>query len=294
MTSEGGLGNLWIVGTGRLGPALGVEILRAGGASHLTFLGRSPHAPHLPVLTNANVGYVHVDAAGDIAAPDTVLIAVPDGSIRAVSASLASLRIPPVVAIHTSGALSAAELSDLNALRWRTGSVHPLVAIPDAVESAKKLRGAWFGIEGDEEAVAAGRYIISLLGGHALFITAEQKPLYHAAAVMASNYVVALLDVAVGLLSRSGLDPADAANALGRLAEGAAADVAETGSRQALTGPLLRGDVGTIRLHMNRLSREETQLYSVLAREALRIATDRGLSAETASAVDDILREADG
>lgn len=294
MTEDRQLGHLWIVGTGRLGPALGAELVRTGGVADLTFAGRSSAAPTFGDPALAAVHYFPLDQLPRAAPPDAILIAVPDDAIRGVADMLGRLHLPPAISLHTSGALGADELATLRAAGWRTGSIHPLVAIPDAHGSAGKLRGAWFGIEGDEEASALARHLVSLLEGRALTIERDRKALYHAAAVMASNYVVALLDVAVGMLERSGVGRVEGAQALGRLAAGAASDVARSGALQALTGPLARGDLGTLELHLGQLSEEEAKLYSVLGREALRIAVDRGLPAEAVAGIEDILREAEG
>jgi predicted short-subunit dehydrogenase-like oxidoreductase (DUF2520 family) len=120
-------------------------------------------------------------------------------------------------------------------------------------------------------------------------VEAGEKPVYHAAAVFASNFVVALLHAAIGLMERAGVGRDSATAALATLAAGAVRDVEATGAEDALTGPILRGDVRTIERHLARLSAQERSLYSVLARGALEIARSRGLPDETVRRLSSIL-----
>ncbi|MGI9179937.1 MAG: DUF2520 domain-containing protein, partial [Longimicrobiaceae bacterium] len=154
------------------------------------------------------------------------------------------------------------------------GVLHPLAAVADPIEGAERLRGAWFGIEGEGAALALAERIVRAAEGHALRLQPGTRPLYHAAAVFASNYLVALLAVAEGLMTRAGVNEAEARAALTQLAAGALAGVAERGPAAALTGPIARGDAETVRLHLARLSEGERHLYSVLAREALSLARE--------------------
>src|SRR5204863_2652580 len=104
------------------------------------------------------------------------------------------------VVLHTSGSLPAAEA--LAAARGKVagvGTLHPLIAVTDAPGALENLAGAAFGIEGDEEAVRRARKLVRMMGGRELELRAEDMALYHAGAVVASNYVVALADIARGL-----------------------------------------------------------------------------------------------
>ena len=288
-------GDLWIVGPGRMGLALAGAMVRSGWSGNLTFIGRTSRRPpiHGPG-SMADARYATPYEAGRFPPPTTLLITVPDSTVTEAASVMASLDLPPAIALHTSGALPSAALEPLASKGWKTGSIHPLVAVPDPDAGAGKLCGAWFGIEGEAEAVEAARGIVRLLGGNELILDTETKPLYHAAAVMASNHVVALLDVAVRMMTRCGVEPTDAAAALGALAAGAVEDVAAKGSLQALTGPVLRGDAATVWAHLGQLSGDDSRLYSVLAREALRIAAARGLPPGKVATIEAILLEKPG
>jgi predicted short-subunit dehydrogenase-like oxidoreductase (DUF2520 family) len=120
---------------------------------------------------------------------------------------------------------------------------------------------------------------------------AGSKPVYHAAAVFASNYVVTLLSVAERLLVQSGVSSVVAREATASLAAGAVENCRERGAVAALTGPLVRGDAGTVRLHLERLSGRERALYSVLAAQTLELAREAGLNPDMAAQLAHLVEE---
>ncbi|HEV2132134.1 MAG TPA: Rossmann-like and DUF2520 domain-containing protein [Longimicrobiaceae bacterium] len=271
--------HLWIVGPGRMGLALGGLLHQARAVASLTYLGRrpappphalfegdSPPARYLPDLLA--LASLHPDPTG-------VLLAVPDAAVEEVAARLAESELPPgIPVLHLSGTLELEVLAPLARVGYSVGVLHPLAAVADPVEGAQRLRGAWFGIEGEGAALALAERIVHAAEGHALRLQPSMRPLYHAAAVFASNYLVALLGVAERLMARAGVSQAEARAALTQLAAGALAGVAERGPAAALTGPIARGDAGTVRLHLARLSGDERLLYSVLAGETLSLARE--------------------
>jgi len=207
-----------------------------------------------------------------------VLITVPDGRIRSVAERLAHSGLPQVPVLHTSGVLGPEPLEPLQQRHFPVGSLHPLVSIADPARDAHKLHGAWYGVEGMPAALEVARAIVDALHGRLIRIDPRGKPLYHAAAVFASNYAVALLAVAERVMREAGVEPELARDALTGLAAGAVQNVAAAGPVDALTGPIARGDDETVSLHLARLSGEDRPLYSVLARETLLLARARGLS----------------
>jgi predicted short-subunit dehydrogenase-like oxidoreductase (DUF2520 family) len=283
---------LWIVGTGRLGLALGLALHRAGAVRALAFSGRVPSPPAHPLFDGPSPAAAYF---ADEAIPpdfDAVVVAVPDDALAEMAAALAKRGLPAAVPIlHTSGSRGAEVLAPLAAAGHPVGSVHPLAAVSDPVRGADRLRGAYWGVEGDAAAAGAAERIVRALDGHVLHVTAEGKALYHAAAVFASNYAVALLSVAEGVMVRGGADPANARAALAMLAGGAVRNVAEHGPSAALTGPIARGDAETVALHLSRLSADERAVYSVLGREALRLARAGGLDAAAADRLGRLLGE---
>jgi predicted short-subunit dehydrogenase-like oxidoreductase (DUF2520 family) len=292
--SEAGAGpeRLWIVGPGRAGLALGLLLHRVGAAAPV-YTGRGGSAPRHPLFQGDPPAAVYLpwDAAPPADAAG-VLVAVPDAAVPEVAARLAALPLPHgIPVLHLSGSLDAGVLAPLACVGHPVGGVHPLCAVADPVEGADRLRGAAFGVEGEGAARALAERIVRAAGGTVLDLAPGSKALYHAAAVFASNYLVASLSVAERLMERAGIPAERARPALADLAAGAVENVRERGPAAALTGPVARGDADTVARHLARLSGGERALYSLLAAEALRLARERGVDPEAAARVAGLIGE---
>ncbi len=223
--------------------------------------------------------------------PDAVVfLTVPDSAVEGVAARLAAegASIPDSVAfVHTSGALELAALAPL-AGRHPVGSFHPLRSFPEP-GPPEAFRGIVVAVDGSTAMLRRS------LGGLAHDIGAtprrvedSRRAVYHAAAVFASNYVVALLSEAVQLLGQTGWSEKDATKGLAQLALGAVTNVQKRGPTAALTGPVRRGDAGTVTRHIaalteldaragRRANRRRVDLYRMLGQIALEIAEQAGL-----------------
>jgi predicted short-subunit dehydrogenase-like oxidoreductase (DUF2520 family) len=137
--------------------------------------------------------------------------------------------------------------------------------------------------------VAAARRIVAALDGRALVISPHSRPLYHAAAVLASNALVALAAAAARMLEEAGVAGDDALPALLPLMRGTLDNIEQLGARPALTGPIARGDVDTVRLHLARLSPGDRVLYCGLGLELLRLAREAGLDDARAEEIESLL-----
>ena len=224
-----------------------------------------------------------------------VLLAVRDDALGPLVESLA--RSGAVgrghVVLHLSGALSCAVLAPLAEVGAATGSMHPLMTVSqEPARAAKHFRGAAFVLEGALEAVAAADGLVCRLGGVPLTIAPEAKPLYHAGAVFASNYVVTMVAVALRLLESAGLAREAALAALLPLARATLDKVSEAGGGPAgaLTGPIARGDAATLRRHLSALKHQDAELYRAVGRETLRLAREAGLDEARAAKLEEILR----
>ena len=224
------------------------------------------------------------------AQPALIFLTVPDDAVAEVAASLAQLGelIPANVAfVHASGAL---ELDVLAPLRRHhaVGSFHPLRSFPEPGPPGA-FSGIVIGVDASSESLRrALNRVARDLGAKPKKVDDAQRAVYHAAAVFASNYVVALLAEAIGLLERSGWTEREAVQGLVPLAEGAIANVRKRGPVAALTGPIRRGDAQTVRRHLAALAeldahagnagrRRQTDLYRMLGDVALEIAQQAGL-----------------
>ncbi|MGH8203795.1 MAG: DUF2520 domain-containing protein, partial [Steroidobacteraceae bacterium] len=146
-----------------------------------------------------------------------------------------------------------------------------------------------FALAGEMHALNAARRIVNALDGMPLVIPPTLRPTYHAAAVMASNYVIALLAVAARLLEDASVDSGKVLPALLPLVRGTLDNLEHLGVAAALTGPIARGDADTIRLHLARLSAEDRALYCRLGLELLRLARQTGLDERRAAEIDFLL-----
>lgn len=276
-----------IVGPGRAGRALAAELQRAGWRL-VGVLGRNPErtAEAAARLQPSDGPRLLTDGAAIFRAAEVVLLSTPDSVLAQVAEDLAS-RIPraetrvtatgPVV-LHLSGATPSTVLAPLRCVGCSVGALHPMQTLADADASVRHI--AW-GIEGEAAAVDFARKIVQLLEGAALVIEGDAKALYHAAAVVASNYLAVLIDVAAELLAGAGVPRQLGVQALLPLVRGAVENMARLGLPEALTGPIERGDVSTVKRHLEAFAaydvRPQTaELYRRLGTEAVRLAVEKG------------------
>jgi predicted short-subunit dehydrogenase-like oxidoreductase (DUF2520 family) len=199
--------------------------------------------------------------------------------------------------VHTSGALGAEVLDAARAAGTQVGAFHPLVAFADLDRAVAALQGATIAIEGDDELAALLARMAEAIGATAVRLAPGSKAAYHAAAMLAAGGFVALLDAIAELGRVAGLDEAGSIAIYGGLIEQTLGNARALGLARALTGPMIRGDVGTIRRHVEILSREAPgvlPLYRAVAEREVAIAEARGvLAPELAAAIRDAVAMAD-
>lgn len=261
-----------VVGPGRAGLSLAQALVRADAVRSLTVCGRRPEPPAHPMFAHGHAEYVF--GLGGLE-PETaaVFLAVPDGVIPELAHALAGQGAAPpgCAAFHMSGALTTEVLAPLHARGYAVGSFHPLQALAHPLSGADRLPGSWVAVTGSPEATAVARRLADALGSPVLSVPESRRPLYHAAAVLASNFLPPLLDGAARLLERAGVPYDQALPALLPLVRGTLENIAECGVEGAVTGPIPRGDVETVALHLRALEGPDRTLYAVLARELLRL-----------------------
>lgn len=250
-----------IIGPGRAGLGLGVALSRAG---HRVLLhGRSPKPvpPQLALTTGPLPPWL--DGA------EIVVLAVPDDAILEVASTLArsgAIRDRQVV-LHLSGVLGHKALSPLASTGAALGSLHPLHSFGGERES---LEGAFAAVEGEPRAVETAVQLARSIGLRPFRLDSDKKATYHAAAVIAANFLVTLYARAEALFRKAGIPPEEARAALGSLMAGVVENVRQRGT-DAVTGPVARGDVETIRLHLRVLDGEDAALYRMLSRLTLEL-----------------------
>jgi predicted short-subunit dehydrogenase-like oxidoreductase (DUF2520 family) len=235
-----------------------------------------------------------------LSSSNLILICTPDDEIERVAQQIAKVLSECSVtdratALHASGALPSKVLKPLKDIGFAIGSIHPLISIADINSPVSIFSGAYFSVEGDRAAVQAARLIVKALGGHGFTIGTKMKPLYHAAAVMASGNVVALYDVAIGMMKQCGLSAKKAGEALMPLLATAVDNLKVNSPTDALTGPFARRDIETARKHLNSLAEndlsEATAIYLALARHALKMAASKNSSSANADAIAKLLSQ---
>ena len=264
-----------IIGAGRLGTTLAVALADKNYLIQSVVARRSQSARKAARFLDGNTQALALKQFDSLRPADIFLITTPDDQIANIAAKLARLDVKrKPTALHTSGALSSEVLAPLREKGWSTGSIHPLISV-SGVQS-NTLQGTFWSVEGDNAALRVGKAIVRDLGGKSFSISSEDKPLYHAAAVMSAGNVVALFDVALEMLVQCGLTRKTARTILLPLIASTVRNLETKDPAEALTGTFARGDLETVKLHVAALKgskmAEALELYRLLGKRSLRLA----------------------
>lgn len=229
-----------------------------------------------------------------VSGASTVVLAVPDDAIGALASALAAAGAVNAgqVVLHLSGLHGREALDALARSGAALGSMHPLQTVSDPATAVERWRGAYAAVEGDPRAIEEGERLARLLGLTPFRLESHQKAAYHAGAVMVGNYAVALAGAAARLASSAGVPAELAGRMYLPLLAGALENLGRQSTASALTGPVRRGDLNTIRAHLEALYGDDRMLYAVLGLEAVRLAREAGLEAMRADEVERVLRTA--
>ncbi|MFP4475849.1 MAG: Rossmann-like and DUF2520 domain-containing protein [Desulfatibacillaceae bacterium] len=221
------------------------------------------------------------DAKELVAGADVVFITTPDDAIARVAEQLAGQGAfaAGAVVLHCSGSLPSEIMSPARDAGAAIGSAHPLQSVARIYEKENPIAGAYVAVEGDPKAVETGRAVAAALSANFAEIRAEAKTLYHAAAVVASNYLVTLLSMSTRFNELAGMSQADSIKALMPLIQGTLNNIQRQGIPDALTGPVARGDASTVRSHVAEIGEKAPDfltLYQVLGRHTVDLARAKG------------------
>ncbi len=264
-----------VVGIGRVGSALGVALARAGhdvvaasGVSDRSRRRAEERLPGVPVLP--------VDET--VAATDLVLLAVPDDALRPLVAGLADTDCwrPGQLAAHTSGSHGIGALDPAAARGVLALALHPVMTFAGRPEDVDRLDGATWGVTSQDELRPVAESLVLEMGGEPVWVPEPARPLYHAALSIGSNHLVTLVNDAMGLLDGAGV--AEPARLVAPLLSASLDNVLRLGDA-ALTGPVARGDVATVRKHVSTLADAAPELlpsYLAMARRTARRAQESG------------------
>jgi predicted short-subunit dehydrogenase-like oxidoreductase (DUF2520 family) len=262
-----------IIGAGRMGQGLALALAKRGRKAALFKRDWKPSA---------------------IRSASLIIVAVPDDAIRSVASELAARGAVTAehTVLHLSGLLDRGALAPLAASGAALGSFHPLQSISDPARAHQELTGAYAAIEGDPRAIATAEALAEALGMTAVPIAAESKPAYHAAAAIVSNYTTTLLDIAERIARDAGIPPSVATRLYLPLLHGTVTNLTASEPAAALTGPVRRGDVQTVRAHLNALKPPDRDLYRQLALATLTLALRAGLDPVKATQLRELLTTA--
>ncbi len=267
-----------IVGAGAVGTALGVALARAGWTVGAVSSRSAERRERFRSLVPGARAFAEATALLDDV--ELVILAVPDDALPGLAASLRMYSGQAM--IHTSGALGADVLEPAMAAGTQVGAFHPLVAFADTELAVSALQGATIAIEGDDQLAALLARMADAIGASAVRLAPGTKAAYHAAAVLAAGGFVALLDAIAELGAVAGLDESGSLAIYGRLAEQTLENARILGISRALTGPIPRGDIGTLDRHLESLrvhAPSVLPLYVAAGAREIRLAEERGVLA---------------
>ncbi|MDD4860047.1 MAG: DUF2520 domain-containing protein [Dehalococcoidales bacterium] len=266
---------LGVIGTGKVGTALAV-LLSAKGYPVVAAADKSAaSAENLAKLVKGCS--VEKDNQNVADAAELIFITTPDDVIAGVAAQTKWHAGQSVV--HCSGAASTDILEPARRAGAMIGSLHPLQTIADVKQAIANIPGSSFGIEAEEPLLSTLREMARTLGGTPFELKASDKVAYHIAAVMASNYLVTLIKLSTDLWQTFNIPRAAAVHALAPLIRGTINNIENVGIPQCLTGPIVRGDTGTIEKHLDALDRVAPQLietYKDLGRQTVPVSVAKG------------------
>ncbi len=263
------------IGAGKLATVLATGLSQAGYpvtcVASRTFSSAKRLAAHL----DGCAPYADKQAVADNC--DLVFITTPDDAIPLVAAEL--IWHPGQSVVHCSGVDSSEVLDSASRQGAAVGVLHPLQSFAGGGSDATALRGITFSIEAAEPLLSELKHIAETSGGRWVVLSAKDKVLYHAAAVIACNYVVALTKMATDLWARFGVGDKEATRALLPLMKGTLANIENVGLPDCLTGPIARGDIGTIRKHLEAIrgrAPEVEAAYRALGQVTVTVAEAKG------------------
>ena len=282
---------LGFIGAGTVGTALSVR-LSDKGYPVVAVSSRSQTSAEN--LAQAITGCCAVNNNQEVAdAAELIFITTPDDIIASVASKIQWHAEQSVV--HCSGALSADILESAKKLGAQVGAFHPLQTFASAKQAVENIPGSTFTLEAEEPLLNTLKEMATALDGHWIELTAGDKVVYHAAAVIACNYMVTLVKLATDLWQTFAIPPHQAAQAMLPLLQGTINNIGTIGIPQCLTGPIARGDTGTIKKHLDVLQRVAPTVlstYQELGRQTIPIALAKGrINQQKAEELEAILKE---
>lgn len=281
-----------IIGVGTVGTAIG-HILQQKGYQITAIAARTEETlkrAHSFLSAFSTCDVVEAAKAGDL-----IFITTSDDQIETVCQEVAEGGgfSPGDAVFHMSGALPTDVLKPAQDKGAKVGSIHPMQTFAGIEGAIKNIPGSVFGITANSDLLPVALRVAEALGGEAVEVKDEDKAIYHAAACAVCNYFVTLVHYGEDLYQSLGIPKEVALKAFLPLLKGTLANLERYGTAKALTGPIARGDVGTIKKHLDALKTslpEKVDLYKLLGRYTVKVALEKGtLTEEKAKALREVL-----
>jgi predicted short-subunit dehydrogenase-like oxidoreductase (DUF2520 family) len=290
--SESGY-NIAVIGAGKVGTAVGHLLQRkehriaaAVTTSPASLESAAAYLPGAGLFDDAGEALADPAIAANL---DVILITTKDAQIESACEEVAASGVltPSHTVIHMSGAASLDLLSSAKEAGAGVASLHPIQSFASIELAVERLPGSYFGLTAEGAAREVALRIAGDLDGKVVEVADEHKTLYHAAACVASNYLVTLIHTAQQLYEAAGFEERAAIEAMMPLVKGTLANIESVGTARALTGPIARGDAETVEQHLKKLvvmGEEMVETYRMLGLRTVDMAvTNGGLSPEAAT-----------
>ena len=265
------MARIGFVGSGKVGASLG-KYLRDKGCSISGYYDRLEGMA--VAAAEATCSEYFLTLMKLVAASDWVFVTVPDDAIASVWEQCRGLDLAGKGFFHCSGSLSSAVFQGSEALGVHVGSAHPVCAVSSHA-SSDVFSGKFFVMEGDATGIKMLKSLMMTTGNDYRVIDKDDKARYHAAAVASSNLCCALAQMSEDWLRTCGFDTATAHALIAPLMTGNADNIARKGCIEALTGPVERGDAGTVAKHLNLLEGNDREIYRLLSLRLLDLAQQK-------------------
>ncbi|OPY13815.1 MAG: ketol-acid reductoisomerase [Syntrophus sp. PtaB.Bin001] len=281
-----------IIGAGKVGTAVGY-LLRSAGYEIIALADSSASSLENSLPYTGGRPYKNPSEAAKEA--NIILITTPDDEISHVCTILSNEGAisQGKIVLHMSGAGGLDLLESARREGASVACIHPIQSFSDINGAIENLPCSTFGITAKHEMIEWAENFVKDLGGYPFLVSEQDKPLYHAAACMASNYLTTLIHIVENIYTSFGLKSEEAIRAFWPLVRGTLKNIERSGTVQALTGPIARGDIGTVKKHLSAFNSnlpELLRVYKELGILTIDLAVKKGtLSAERAEAIKRLL-----
>lgn len=271
LVKEGDSMRIGFIGAGKMGFTLGKHFQERDILDVTGFYSRNPESAKQAARFTDTKYYDDIRSL--VEESEAIFLTVPDGQIAVMADELDRLGaiVEDKILCHTSGAIGSKVFSGMKNHIYGY-SIHPIYAVNSKTESYKNFRECYMTIEGDSRYMDYFKCAMEGLGHSVKFISAEDKPKYHAAAVFSSNLVIGLYHMAMRLMSECGFSMEEACEAMKPLFKSNASNLIDGSCESALTGPVARYDLETVNNHMSNLTGDIREVYALLSGELSDIA----------------------